>query len=340
MTTTSLPPSYCRDDEHYADLQGLWSDLEAGLHLVLTSPALVPQLPTKLAQLESWMCDLVAHDSDTALYLMFQLACSSTVGYSASHALVCATLCQILAKPLQLPEGERHSLVRAAMTMNLGMTTLQDQLALQSERPSAAQQEGIQQHPEESCRMLRLFGVQDTLWLDAVALHHAVSATQLPLQQQLPAERLARILATTDRYAAMISPRKTRRGLSVTDSTQLVTQGPSGVFDEVGQALVHVAGRYPPGVFVRLSNQETAIVLRRSPQAQSPLVAKVLTAQGHPVRQPLLLHLHNSPLHIEGAIPHAEVSLRVNPLAMAQLGLYTAGYSDGLQQLVQLPGTR
>lgn len=340
MHTTVLPHTPSQDDDHYEDLLGLWSDLEAALHLILTSPVLVPQFTSKIQQLDAWMQDLVAHDTDAALYLMFQLASTSTVGYSASHALVCATLCQILASEFQLPQHERSSLVRAALTMNLGMTTLQDQLALQRERLTATQQEAIQQHPQESCRMLAQLGVEDALWLEAVTQHHAVPATQLPLLQQPAAERLARILATTDRYAAMISPRKTRPGRSVADSTLAVTQGQTGVFDEVGHALAHCAGHYPPGVFVRLSNQETAIVLRRSPNPHAPLVAKVLTPQNFPLRQPLLHHLQDSSVRIASALTHADVSLRVNHFAMVQLGLYAARYSEGLQHLVQLPGTR
>lgn len=338
-TTSLLPAALATDDDHYEDLLGLWSDLEASLHLVLTSPALVPALPVKIQQLETWMRDLVAHDTDAALYLMFQLAGTSTVGYSASHALVCATLCQILATSLQLPPHERHSLVRAALTMNIGMTTLQDHLSLQRDRPSQAQQQAIDQHPQASRRLLEEQGVSDTLWLDIVGLHHAVPPTQLPLLQQPVAERLARILATTDRYAAMISPRKSRPGRSVVDSTLAVTQGPSGVFDEAGHALVQCAGHYPPGVFVRLDNDETAIVLRRSPTAQAPLVAQVLTAQGFALRQPRLVHLQASDARISGALAHTEVSLRVNHFAMVQLGLYAARYSEGLQHLVQLPGT-
>lgn len=334
-----LPAALSTDDDHYEDLLGLWSDLEAGLHLVLTSPLLVAQFPAKIQQLETWMRDLVAHDTDAALYLMLQLASTSTVGYSASHALVCATLCQILATEFQLPLHERHSLVRAALTMNVGMTTLQDQLSLQRDRPTPTQQAAIDQHPHESRRMLEELGVADPLWLDTVSRHHTVPATQLPLLQQPAAERLARILATTDRYAAMISPRKSRPGRSVMDSALAVTQEASGVLDEAGHALVHCAGHYPPGVFVRLSSSETAIVLRRSPKPHAPLVAKVLTAEGFALRQPLLLHLQESDVRISGALAHTEVSLRVNHFAMVQLGLYAARYSEGLQHLVQLPGS-
>jgi hypothetical protein len=51
------------------------------------------------------------------------------------------------------------------------------------------------------------------------------------------------------------------------------------------------------------------------------------------------VHLQTSDARISGALTHTEVSLRVNHFAMVQLGLYAARYSEGLQHLVQLPGT-
>src|SRR5690606_7143825 len=108
-------------DAEYEDLLGQWSDLEAFVSTLLARPASAQAFPAKVRQCELWLADLVAHDVDAALYLMFQLASTSTVGYSASHALVCAALCHVLALELQLPALERSSLVRAAFTMNIGM---------------------------------------------------------------------------------------------------------------------------------------------------------------------------------------------------------------------------
>ncbi len=119
------------DYDTYEDLQGLWSDLEAALALVLTHPGQVSDVPQKVLQLDAWLQELMAHDSDAGLYLMYQLAAASTpVGYSASHALVCATLSHLLAQSYRLPTLERNALVHAALTMNIGMTQLQNQLAL------------------------------------------------------------------------------------------------------------------------------------------------------------------------------------------------------------------
>ena len=168
-----LPPGNQRHDGEYEDLLSLWSDLESALSVVLSAPLRVQDFPAKVRQIDRWLQDLVAHDIDAALYLMFQLATTSTVGYSASHALVCGTLCHILAQELHLPQRERDSLVRAALTMNIAMTQLQDELAHQRVRPSSAQQEAIRTHPRESQALLMRLFIKDELWLDGDAVRQA-----------------------------------------------------------------------------------------------------------------------------------------------------------------------
>lgn len=318
----------------------MWSDLEAGLGLLLARPALVQQFPAKVLQLDAWLQALIAHDSDSALYLMFQLAGTSTVGYSASHALVCATLCHILAIDFELPPAERDALVRAAFTMNIGMTDLQDQLALQRERPSAAQQDAIRLHPAEGRRKLQELGVQETLWLDVVGLHHISTPAQTPLMQQPAAERLARILATCDRYAAMISPRRTRPGRNVVESVQAVTGPQSRLYEQAGTALIRCVGLFPPGVYVALSSGETAVVLRRTATVGHPLVATLLDARKTPLPQPALIATSNTQVRITHALAPAEVHQHADHRTMVRLGMYAARFMDGLQQLVSLPGSR
>ena len=150
MSAHPHPHGHQPAEGEYEDLLSLWSDLESALSVMLSRPLQVQDFPGKVRQFDAWLQDLVAHDIDAALYLMFQLASTSTVGYSASHALVCGTLCHIMALELALPPRERDSLVRAALTMNIGMTALQDELAEQRERPTTAQQEAIRSHPESS----------------------------------------------------------------------------------------------------------------------------------------------------------------------------------------------
>ncbi len=318
----------------YEDLLSLWSDLESALSMLLSRPLQVQDFAAKVRQFDHWLQDLVAHDIDAALYLMFQLASTSTVGYSASHALVCGTLCHIMAQELQLPPRERDSLVRAALTMNIGMTRLQDELAEQRERPTAAQQEAIRSHPEESLILLQRLHITDTLWLDVVGQHHATMTDRIPLATQAPEDRLTRILGTIDRYAAMISPRKSRAGRSATDSVRAIVGKEIEQHDEVSYTLVRSIGLCPPGTFVKLDNGDTAIVLRRSEKANHPLVASLLDRAGHHHAQPSLYQTATGKPRIQSALARSAVSLELNHRTMMRLGLYAAQHSAGLRGLV------
>lgn len=309
-------------DEQYEDLRGLWAELEAALALLLNAPLQVQNFATRLRQLGDWLQELVEHDSDAALYLMFQLAADSAAGYSASHALVAATLCQVLAPELELPAHERQALVCAAFTMNIGMTQLQDQLALQREPPNAAQRAQIERHALESQALLVRLFVDDPLWLDTVAAHHPQDKAAAPLAQLEPAQRLARILASVDRYAAMLSPRKSRGARSATDSVRVIVGSEPAWGDEVGYALVRRVGLCPPGTLVRLDNGDTAVVLRRSSQPLQPLVARVLDACGQPLRTPALHDSARGAPRIQAALARSALAQRITPLTLALLGVY------------------
>ena len=337
--STRLPTGNRRHDGEYEDLLSLWSDLESALSIVLGAPLRVQDFPTKIRQLDRWLQDLVAHDIDAALYLMFQLASTSTVGYSASHALVCGTLCHIMAQELNLPQRERDSLVRAALTMNIGMTALQDLLAEQRDKPTSAQQDAIRHHPQESQALLERLFVTDSLWLDVVGQHHASISERVPLAEQAPQDRLTRILGTIDRYAAMISPRKSRAGRSATDSVRALVGKEVDQRDEVSYALVRSVGLCPPGTFVRLDNGDTAIVLRRGEKANQPLVASLLDRAGVHRAQPGIYQTAAGKPRIQSALARAAVTLELNHRTMVRLGVYAAAQPhSGLMGLVTTPG--
>jgi len=321
-TALSPAPGAPAADAQYEDLRGLWAELEAALSLLLSAPLQVQNFALRLPQLADWLQELVAHDSDAALYLVFQLAADSSAGYSASHALVSATLCEVLAPALGLPAPERRALVCAAFTMNIGMTQLQDQLALQREAPTAAQRAQIERHALESQALLVRLFVDDPLWLDTVAAHHPRAKAAAPLAQLAAPDRLARILASVDRYGAMLSPRKTRGARSATDSVRVIVGSEPAPEDEVGYALVRSVGLCPPGTLVRLDNGDTAVVLRRSSRPLQPLVARVLDAAGQPFRTPALHDTSRAAPRIVAALARPTLAQRITPQTMALLGVY------------------
>lgn len=312
------------NDSSYEELLSLWADLESGLTVILGTPQNIQDFEKKVRQYDHWMQALLLQDTDTALYLLFQLASTSSAGYSAAHALVCAVLCHITARELQLPPGERDSLVHAAMTMNIAMTDLQDQLAQQQGKLTSAQQSAVKEHAVKGRSLLMQLGVTDEAWLDVVAAHHHDVGRPGELHLMRPVDRLAHILRMIDRYAAMISPRKSRDGRSVTESLRIVVAGPQGQRDEVGHALVKAVGLCPPGTFVRLDNRETAVVLRRSDKPNHPLVAILRDARGQSFQQPRLHRTANSMPRIQAALSHAQAPIPLNHHTMVQLGLYAA----------------
>lgn len=309
-----------QSENEYEDLLGLWSDLEAGLGIILASPSSIQEFDKRVLQYDRWMRDLLKHDTDVGLYLLFQLATNSSVGYSASHALVCAVLCHLIATELQINPDERNSLVHAALTMNIAMTAVQDELAGQTEKPNPKQMEVIQSHAFKGGLMLANLKVVDELWLDIITIHHDEKTDKGSLRLIPPADRLARILRTIDRYAAMISPRKSRSGRSTADSVRSIISGAPDKSDDVGHSLIRAVGLYPPGSFVRMDTGEIAVVMRRSSKANLPHVAVVMDARGHPERHPRLLSTGANDSKIEAALAASAVHLALNHHLILQLG--------------------
>lgn len=314
-----------QSENEYEDLLAMWSDLESGLGVILGSPASTQEFAHRVLQYDRWMQGLLQRDPDVGLYLLFQLAGNSPVGYSASHALVCAVLCHLIAIELVIAKPERDSLVHAALTMNIAMTAMQDALATQVEKPTPEQQDAISAHAAKSALMLGNLGVTDGQWLDIVLGHHDTTIDKADLRTAPPLTRLTRILKVVDRYAAMISPRMSRSGRSATESARSVIANASAKTDEIGHALVRAVGLCPPGTFVRLDSDETAVVLRRSSQHNHPYVAILTTPSGEWIPSPRLHRTEdNYKPKIKTALPASAVRARINHFQMLRLGAHAA----------------
>ncbi len=309
-----------KSEDEYEDLLGLWSDLEAGLAMALSHPQKVQEFEARIRQYDRWMQNLIRHDTDVALYLLFQLAGHSPVGYSASHALVCAVLSHLVAQEIQLVETERDSLVHAALTMNIAMTSLQDQLATQRGRPTPAQELEVRTHEARGADLLQALGIDDELWLQTVRGHHQDPVFQQGVSGLPPLQRLTHTLHVVDRYAAMISPRQSREGRSATESANSIVQASQAHNNQVGAALVRVVGLFPPGTFVQLDNATVGVVMRRSNQTTGPDVAVVLNDKGHLMRPPCLHSSANGSPAISAALPASKVQEHLNHYLILQLG--------------------
>lgn len=313
-----------RDEAEYEDLLANWSDLELGLGVVLANPLKAQEFLQRIQQYDRWMQSLLERETDLGLYQLFQLASNSPVGYSASHALVCSVLCHLMAQDLALGTAQRDSLVRAALTMNVAMTTLQDELALQKEKPSPQQQEAIRTHAVKGALLLGSLGVRDEDWIDIVAHHHDGDNGAKPTAQDDQAPSHAAILKAVDRYAAMISPRHSRAGRSALESIKSILGMSATTNDPVGQSLVRTVGLYPPGTFVALDSAELAVVVRRSPRPNQPFVVLISKPNGDLLATPRLLDPAAYGVQIRAAVAAAQVNLPIHHAHILRLGAYAA----------------
>ena len=313
-----------RDINEYEDLLAEWSDLESGLGVLLANPGQTQQFFNRVVQYDRWMQNLMERDADVGLYLLFQLAGNSPVGYSASHALVCSVLCHLVAQHMALPGPERDSLVRGALTMNVAMTRLQDLLSTQNDKPTRQQQEQIQTHPEQGSLLLGKLGVEDALWLRIVVSHHDAPPNTNPTELDTPIQRLTHMVKLVDRYAALISPRLSRAGRNATESARMIMANTTAQTDPMAHAIVATVGLCPPGTFVHMDNDELGIVVKRSAQANLPYIAIVGDAQGELLSTPRLHNPAEGGAQIGSALPAASVRAQLKHAEVLQLGAHIA----------------
>ena len=281
-TIARLPmPSAIRERDYMVgeQLNGGWLDLQEVLRGILYQGGLALNPLSRLAALENKARVLLKNDPDDSLFCLFQALADSSLGYCATHALLCACICELAAQKLGLNDQQRQSLMSGALTMNIGMAREQDVLARQTHAPTPEQRQLIKEHPELSVRILSGLGIEDTEELDLVRWHHQPDSPE-GMPHNLQARRL---LSMTDIFVAKMAARRTREALSPLESAKSIyLQTEKGVTAAVGAALTTVIGFYPPGTYVRLVSGETAVAVQRGQRANTPWVTIVVDKNGMP----------------------------------------------------------
>ena len=288
------------------------SELPRLLAPLLSQPQSIPHWPPRLEALARRVGLAVRADADALLYLLVQRASRYHERYSSEHALLCAVVCALVAEPLQCDETETHALLCAALTMNLSMTALQDELAERERTPTLAHRRAIDEHPALSVRQLRLLGVADELWLGIVSLHHRQPDPQLPFAELAPAARLGATLSRVDVFTAKISARRSRAGLPAPLAARDACLGPNGLPDGIGGAMIKALSIYPPGSYVRLANSEVGVVVQRGARADRPHVVSLLAPNGRPLPVPLLRDTAQPRNEIKAAVRASDVRVPTN----------------------------
>ena len=282
-----------------------WPELQLQATQLLRSPS-----PSDFGGRFQALYDELARHSeqtpDATLLALIYLSAQETRMYSATHAMLVSCVCMVVAREmLRWPAAQVQRAGQAALSMNIALTELQDQLAQQTQPLTSVQITAVQEHAAHSQALLRQLGVADPVWLEAVACHHHRAPG--PLAKKSEALQISRLIQRADVFGARLAPRASRWPMPVTAAMQASYYDEEHKVDEAGAALVKTLGVYPPGAFVRLASHEVGVVVRRGSTATTPRVAVVTNREGMPTGEPIPRDTGMPPWKITGVVAFKDI---------------------------------
>ncbi len=297
-------------DEVPTPLARQWAELVEQLEDCLLSRAQGSEWRARLFSVHGRARALSKQQPDASLYHLVYEAGHSVHKYSCHHALLTLIVVEPAAVKLGWSPAWVDSLGRAALTMNIGMLKLQDELAQSRQPLSEAQRAQIEGHAEAGAAMLEALGLGDPLCVAVVRRHHDAPGSDLPLAEEPPETQLALLLRRVDIFTAKISRRALRTPMSPVRAASEACLGADGRPDEIGGAMLKVVGLYPPGSFVALANGELAIVVGRGERANQPRVAALVSPRGSPLGEPLPRDTQDQRFSVKHAVTSAQMRVR------------------------------
>jgi HD-GYP domain-containing protein (c-di-GMP phosphodiesterase class II) len=301
-----------------------WLDLQTQANNILRDSS-SSQFPNRIDRLQSLLQQQVQRNPDGALFALFHLSASELHLYSATHSMLVSVMCGLAARDvLNWPAPLEQALCRAALTMNISMTDLQDRLAMQMDPPSPEQRQQIDEHAARSAQILEQAGIGDRSWLEAIRHHHSVAPGALAAKSE--GQRMARLIQRADMFAARLAPRASRVPTSPAAAMQASYFDELRQVDEAGAALIKAVGIYSPGSFVRLTTNEVAVVIRRGANTTTPRVAVMINREGLATVEPTIRDTSQREYRIVASVAHRDVKVQLNLQRM--LALTAAPASD------------
>lgn len=307
----------------------VWDDITAKLALHLAHVENSAHLPEYFAprteELAAMVQALVQRSADATIAIVMLTVDHRR--YPTVHSVQVAALCELLSKRAGWEKQRRTPLLCAALTMNLSMLELQQQLSNQREPLTPEQRRLVHEHPARSLSLLRDSGVESAAWLAAVENHHETAqGTGYPAGIRNPCED-ALLLRTLDVFCAKVSPRLYRKPMSGTQAERILySDAGLASGNPFVPALIKELGVYPPGCFVKLANGEIAIVVKRMSDIKTPLVMSLVNTRGEPLIEPIRRDTSRDGFQIVGDMRRDTIPVGTNPARFWRENESTADY--------------
>ncbi|MEC7815527.1 MAG: HD domain-containing phosphohydrolase [Pseudomonadota bacterium] len=267
-----------RQRNPFADYGDLLTSLEATLSAITNED---PSAQKRLLGLGRMLEKMCKEAPDASLALIHLYSIGPTIH---EQILFYAILCQFIARQFGLEEKRIAVLTAAALSANLALVPVADQLNASNVVLGEEQRAVIRKHPERSIQALESAGITNHLLHKIIAQHHeqadgsgypnGLSGTEIVPE--------AEILALAERYVAMITKRAYRKRMTITEARKLIATLADGKFrPAIPRALLQVLGTYPPGMLVRLDNNELGVVTHRANnRGRGPFVQAIFSPRG------------------------------------------------------------
>jgi HD-GYP domain-containing protein (c-di-GMP phosphodiesterase class II) len=232
--------------------------------------------PTSLATVASVshnILDSVFHSPD-AISCITQI--KNADEYLLEHSINCSVLISLFAKQMQFDVELIEELAKAALLMDLGMTTMPQDIVKKKGALDASELSVIQTHPDAGVELIEHIDDVSDIVLDVVQNHQErVDGTGYPAGSSADQiSTYAKMAAIVDTYDAMISNRPHKRSIPSTLALKRMLTN-KGLDNALVQQFIKALGVHPVGSLVKLSSQKLAIVTRSN--AEQPLKPVVTT---------------------------------------------------------------
>jgi len=288
-----------------------WEQVLWQLDRVLRSVGGEPGFGQRVNELVQHIEALTLRDPDIAIYLTVRQDPKRLTIYALAHSVHGAMVSLLMARRLGWDEAPTHTLMKAALTMNIAILDLQGRMAAQGVPATPPQMDMIRLHPTQGVEMLKAAGIDDATWLDTIAHHHErPDGTGYPAGLHEAGE-LTTVLRYIDVFLAKMAPRALRAPLSAQLAARQLFQESGGA--PASAAIIKEFGIYPPGEFVQLKSGEMAVVVRRGANASTPLAAAITDRHGMPNVNTVVRDTSKAEFAITALAAERNLVLRVPP---------------------------
>ncbi|MFZ5604380.1 MAG: HD-GYP domain-containing protein [Pseudomonadota bacterium] len=214
-----------------------------------------------------------------------------------------AILAHLFSQQHGLDDKKEQALAQAVLTCNLTFYEFQVLLNSMDGKLTDAQRAKLQKHPLQAAQYMEAAGFIDPQLTKAIRQHHErPDGSGYPNHLKGPdISDLALVVSMCEVYTARIDNRAYRKPVLAREALSHLYKEDDPRLKGLLLSFAKAVGVYPPGTWVKLANNETAMVTRRQKNSPVPIVKALFDRNDIPYMGPLTRDCNDPALKVVGA---------------------------------------